>query len=441
MPHRRLLLLVLLAQLTPLAPAQRQRCGTPSPVGLPSEVPSDCGYLTNDPEPEYEPSCTYHVPVVFHVIQNTSGSGFLSAQTIQDQIDVLNEDFNAIPGSPGAPGTEARIQFHLATEDPGGNPTTGITYSANNSWFQDNGTYWNSLAWDTHRYMNIYTNEVPCCYGYVSDFPGNGVAGDPDDRIVLWWEAVGKDPTPGWPLNMGRTATHEVGHYLGLYHTFDSGCGSATNCYGTSDLICDTEQQANPTSGCPSSSNSCGSPNPIHNYMDYTDDPCLWEFTPEQVNRMRCNLVHWRPDVWSTSSTDLGDSYCTSTPNSSGAPGVISASGNPSLALNDLTLSAESCAASNFGIFFYAENQVQVVFGDGFRCAGGTIHRLPPPLFTDAAGAGQRVLDFQSPPLGSGSGAALPGSTWNFQFWFRDPMGPGGTGFNLTDGLSIAFCP
>lgn len=281
--------------------AQRERCGTPDRIPMSAGytvAPSDCGYWTNSPQPEYAPTFFYDIPVVFHVIQDNSGDGYLSPQTIQDQIDILNEDFQALPGTPGAPGTPGMVRFHLATVDPGGNPTNGITYSMNNNWFQDSGNYWDSLAWDTNRYMNVYTNAVPCCYGYVSGFPSEGIAGQNDDRVVLWWEAVGRDPTSGWPLNMGRTATHEVGHYLGVYHTFDSGCGSAGDCYGTGDLICDTNGESSATTGCPGSKSSCGNPDPIHNYMDYTDDGCIWEFTPEQVNRMRCTLQHWRSDLF-----------------------------------------------------------------------------------------------------------------------------------------------
>ena len=182
------------------ASAQRQRCGTVEPGSwVTTSQPSDCGYLTNSPQPRYEPSCDYDIQVVFHVIQNNSGVGFLSAATIQDQIDVLNEDFNALPGSPGAPGAEARIRFHLATVDPDGNPTTGITYSNNNNWFQDNGNYWSSLAWDTSRYLNIYTNAVPCCYGYISLWAAQGAAGAPPGpggggggrvEIRLWGEGL-----------------------------------------------------------------------------------------------------------------------------------------------------------------------------------------------------------------------------------------------------------
>jgi hypothetical protein len=287
---------------------QRKRCGTPEradkEAGM-AGVPSDCGYWTNAPKPEYEPTFFYDIPVVFHVIQDSSGEGYLSAATIQDQIDVLNEDFQALVGSPGEPGNNAMIRFHLADTDPQGNPSTGITYSTNDNWYDDSGNYWDPLAWDTNLYLNIYTNAPPCCYGYVADFPQTGIVGTNEDRVVLWWEAVGKQPTNGWPGNMGRTASHEVGHYFGLYHTFDSGCGSASDCYGTSDLICDTNQQKNPSSGCPGSKSSCGSEDPFHNYMDYTDDVCLWEFTPEQVNRMRCILEHWRPDLWENNAPTL----------------------------------------------------------------------------------------------------------------------------------------
>lgn len=282
------------------AQAQRTRCGTAErdpAFAESSDAPSDCGYFTNSPKPEYEPSFFYDIPVVFHVIQNNAGKGYLSPETIQDQIDVLNEDFQALPGTAGAPGTDGRIRFKLASTDPAGNPTTGITYTTNNTWYQDSGNYWDPLAWDTSRYLNVYTNAPPCCFGYVPAYASEGIAGQNLDRVVLWWEAVGREPTSGWPQNQGRTATHEIGHYLGLYHTFCGGCGSAAACYATGDLICDTNGHSSETSGCPASSNSCGNADPIHNYMDYTDDPCLWEFTPEQVNRMRCTLQHWRPDL------------------------------------------------------------------------------------------------------------------------------------------------
>src|SRR5262249_54891167 len=97
--------------------------------------------------------------------------------------------------------------------------------------------------------------------------------------------------------NQGRTVTHEVGHWLGLFHPFDFGCGTSS-CYTTGDRICDTNAEANARFGCPGSAVSCGSPDPIHNYMDYTDDTCMTNFTQEQARRMRCTLTSYRPQAW-----------------------------------------------------------------------------------------------------------------------------------------------
>jgi Pregnancy-associated plasma protein-A len=427
--------------------AQRNRCGTsrraPIPAGA-SISPADCGYWTNAPQPEYEPGagCIFDIPVVFHVIQNNGGVGYLSPATIQDQIDILNEDFGAIAGTAGAQGTNGKIRFHLATTDPSGAATTGITYSNNNTWFQDNGTYWNTLAWDTNRYMNIYTNAVPCCYGYVEGFASEGnLVGQARDRIVLWWEAVGRFPTSGWPGNMGRTATHEVGHYVGLYHTFDSGCGSASNCYGgNGDLICDTNPQATATTGCPGSASSCGSTDPYHNYMDYTDDACIWEFTPEQMNRGRCTLINWRPNVYTEdcSGGGPGTNYCLAVPNSSGQPAAISATGSASVASNDLRLHASNASANQLGLFYFGDGQTLSPFGDGFRCVSGAVNRLGPPQMSDGLGSVERPLDNTLAPLNP---TVVPGLTLNFQYWFRDPAAVGGTGFNLSDALSLTFTP
>jgi len=429
-----------LALLVLPASAQRHRCGTPEPLPINpgfEVVPSDCGYFTNSPEEEYEPTFFYNIPVVFHVIQNNAGVGFLDAATIQDQIDILNEDFQAIAGSPGAPGTNGKIRFHLATTDPNGQPTTGITYSNNNNWFQDNGNYWTALAWDTNRYMNIYTNAVPCCYGYVSGFPSEGIAGQSSDRIVVWWEAVGRNPTSGWPLNMGRTSTHEVGHYLGLYHTFCGGCGSASNCYGTGDLICDTNREADATFGCPAFKNSCGSTDPIHNYMDYTDDPCLWEFTPEQVNRMRCTLVHWRPLLDPTER--IGTPYCDpAVPNSTGSPAWIAAIGSTAVADNELALEACDLPLNRFGYFITSKDQALIMNpggSDGTLCLGSPLGRFASLIQSSGTDGVMRIdVDLTAIPL---LGAVMVGETFNFQCWYRD-VNPTNTS-NFSNTVSILF--
>jgi hypothetical protein len=262
--------------------------------GLAGGGPSDCTYTFTNPDAVYDPSVgLYDIPVVVHVIRNSSGSlGDVSLAQVQSQIDVLNEDFLALAGSNGADGTDIQIQFYLAEVDPNGNATNGVTYSNNTSWYNDSGSYWNSLAWDTNRYLNIYTNSAGGFLGYVPDLPQGGIAGSNSDRVVVLWEAFGSNAPIGSPFEAGRTATHEVGHYFGLEHTFTGGCGGGS-CNSSGDLICDTNPQSSPTFGC--SGSSCGSADPIHNYMDYSDDLCMEEFTPEQARRMRCSLENYRP--------------------------------------------------------------------------------------------------------------------------------------------------
>lgn len=282
---------------------EHTRCLTPDPWLLPGvDVPGDCSLFRTVPDAAYDPSVgVYRVPVVVHVIQRTDGTGFISDARVRSQIDILNEDFRAIAGSLGAPGTDTGIEFYLATEDPDGNPTDGITNSTNNTWYNDSGRYWQTLAWDTNRYLNIYTNSASGALGYVPDLPQGGIVGDDADRVVVLHSTFGRG-APLAPFNLGRTATHEVGHYLGLYHTFSGGCGSTGSCNTTGDLICDTNGENSPTFGCPGSRSSCGLPSPFDNYMDYSDDRCMNKFTPIQARRMRCTIENYRPEVYSTGS-------------------------------------------------------------------------------------------------------------------------------------------
>ena len=240
---------------------------------------------------------TYRIPVVVHVIQNSSGSqGFISEACVIDQIETLNEDFNAIPGSLGQSGYECKIEFFLAEVDPQGNPTNGITYSQNTTWFNDGGNYFNSLAWPTKRYLNIYTNTASGALGYVPALGCSNIDGSSQDRVVILYQAFGNCATIG-SYNRGRTCTHEVGHYFGLEHTFAGGCASSSGCSQNGDLICDTNPQNSPTSVC-SNSSSCGQPHDNQtNYMDYSVDNCLRGFTRQQQLRMRCIIEHYRVEL------------------------------------------------------------------------------------------------------------------------------------------------
>ncbi|MEY4829709.1 MAG: hypothetical protein RLZZ562_1505 [Planctomycetota bacterium] len=274
------------------------RCGTPTSITAVTADIADCGANSTNPGP-WAPTQVLRIPVVVHVIANAAGTGNLSDAVVQSQITVLNEDFRALAGTPGAPGFDTKIEFFLATQDPSGAATTGIRRYSNTTWFNDSGAYWTSIAWDTSRYMNIYTNSAGGggTLGYVPDLPQGGSAlNTTADRVVILYSAFGRPAVGGAPYNQGRTCTHEVGHFLGLYHTFQGGCGT-TSCYTTGDRICDTQSEQSARFGCPVGATSCGTPDPFRNYMDYTDDTCMTNFTAEQAARMRCTLANYRPNL------------------------------------------------------------------------------------------------------------------------------------------------
>ena len=131
-----------------------------------------------------------------------------------------------------------------------------------------------------------------------------------------------------------------------------------------------------------------------------------------------------------------GSSYCVTSPNSAGPGAVIAGGGSAGFAANNLSLNAAGCPANQNGIFYFGLGQTLVPFGDGFRCVAGVFFRLP-IVTTDAAGTALFAFDLTTSPA---AGVITPNSTWNFQFWVRDPAA-GGAGFNLSDGLAVMFCP
>ena len=271
------------------------RCAAPTHSLVSSIDHPDCDGGSTNPLPSYEGS-TLRIPLVFHILHKTDGQGNVTDPQVQSQVTVLNEDFRAIPGTPGAQGYDSKIEFVLASTDPQGAGTTGILRYANDDWHDDVGDYWFSTAWDTSRYLNIYVNSPfgGTVLGYVPAMPHHGlVLNTAADRVVINHLALGR---PGAMANFGggRTCTHEVGHYLGLFHTFSGGC-DVGSCYSSGDLICDTAPEVTPNFGCNPASFSCGSPDPVRNYMDYSNDACMQGFTQEQARRMRCTLQSYRP--------------------------------------------------------------------------------------------------------------------------------------------------
>jgi hypothetical protein len=305
------------------------RCGAlpGDPAELPAGgvagagFPSDCDASGTDPTIEYDPDgTTYCIRVVFHVLRNDAGTvGDVSNEDLWRQINILNEDFNATPFSNGDDGTFTNVRFSLAA-----------VYRYNDSdGLNDVGDYWTGRAIDPHRYLNIYTNSASGYLGYanIPQSPSLGAVGSVSDRVVLNWEHVG---TGAFPYDLGRTGTHEVGHYLGLLHTFQDGCDDA-GCLVSGDLICDTPSEASAHYGC-TQTETCGTLDPIHNYMNYTDDFCMEEFSPQQARRSRCTIQHWRPLL---ASSDACDPICGEF--AAGSP--FEANGTPSCA------DAECCVA------------------------------------------------------------------------------------------------
>jgi PKD repeat protein len=244
------------------------------------------------------------IPVVVHVIHN-GGTENISASQVQSQIDVLNEDFRKKAGTNGfGSGVDTRIEFCLAKKDPSGHCTDGIVRVQSS--LTNHLTYQRSHLkllsfWDNKRYLNMYVvktiNGNSGIAGY-SSFPGGP---DAEDGIVVRYNYFGRTGPVASGSN-GRTTSHEIGHWFGLYHTFQDGCGTDTCTDG--DKVCDTPPVASPNYGCPTNVNSCTNdvpnlPDQIANYLDYSDDACKHMFTAGQRTRMHATLSTFRSLIWS----------------------------------------------------------------------------------------------------------------------------------------------
>jgi GEVED domain/Pregnancy-associated plasma protein-A/Secretion system C-terminal sorting domain/Fibronectin type III domain len=238
------------------------------------------------------------IPVVVHVLYNNTTTNISDAQ-ILSQIAVLNADFaasNADYSLVPAAFTAVRsgntgIQFCMAKRDPQGNATTGINRKATTkASFEANTDDAKSAttgvaAWPAGQYLNIWV--VPSItsggqsgiLGYAQ-FPGGAAA---TDGLVIGYNYFGNTGTVAAPYNKGRTATHEIGHWLNLRHIWgDANCGS--------DLVTDTPTHNDANYGCPAAghkSTCTGTPVEMTmNYMDYTDDACMYMFSAGQKTRM-----------------------------------------------------------------------------------------------------------------------------------------------------------
>jgi len=233
---------------------------------------------------------TLSIPVWFHVVYTRKGRnqvGNVSDAAIASQLAVMNDAWNG-----------SGFSFHLA----------GVDRTNNGQWFT--GCYGlttelamkQALAVDPARVLNIYTcNPQQSILGYAY------LAGDlPEDDVRQGVVALYGTLPGGFaaPYDEGDTIVHEVGHYLGLLHTFSGGCSEP------GDGIVDTPAEAEPAFGCPAGRDTCPAPglDPIYNFMDYSDDVCMVEFTTDQVGRMGSSTVLYRPSLQCGSGTcDAGE--------------------------------------------------------------------------------------------------------------------------------------
>ena len=258
------------------------------------------------------------IPVVVHVVHNGEPVGTgpnISRAQVVSQIDVLNEDFRRSPGSRGfndhPDGVDTEIEFYLAELDPDGVPLEepGIDRVDGGRAEWPKGLLRNPIEtrlkpvtfWDPSRYFNIWTVNFG---GFLSrdllgyaQFPSeSGLAGlsadgglAETDGIVVGYKYFGSSDKGNFPqlfppFDLGRSTTHEVGHWLGLRHIWGDG-----DC-GVDDFCEDTPPAGGPNFGCPVEADSCGAIEMVENYMDYSDDACMNVFTADQKQRMRTVL-------------------------------------------------------------------------------------------------------------------------------------------------------
>jgi len=222
-----------------------------------------------------------NISVYWHVIQanETVAGGNLTQDMITSQIDVLNKDYNA-----------TGLQFALVD----------TTRTLNETWFRSVGPSDNLQTEmknalrkeggpnDLHVYtVGFESGSGQGLLGYAT-FPWSYTNAPSDDGVVILHTTLPNGAASNY--NLGRTLTHEVGHWMGLYHTFQGGCS------GDGDFVADTPAESSPAFGCPAARDSCEAAgvDPIHNFMDYTYDSCMDQFSVGQIERLQGQMQAFR---------------------------------------------------------------------------------------------------------------------------------------------------
>ncbi|KAJ3096586.1 hypothetical protein HDU96_000720 [Phlyctochytrium bullatum] len=217
------------------------------------------------------------ISVYFHVITSTTGAGAVTDSQIARQISVLNTDF------------AGNYNFVLA----------GTDRTVNSNWYNSAGpstSYQTAMKKALRKggaaALNVYTvgftsGSGAGLLGYAT-FPSSYSSNPTDDGVVILYSSLPGGSATNY--NLGRTATHEIGHWLGLYHTFQGGCT------GSGDYVSDTAPEASAASGCPTGRDTCagGGVDPITNFMDYSYDSCMNKFSAGQYSRIATQISLYR---------------------------------------------------------------------------------------------------------------------------------------------------
>ncbi len=230
-------------------------------------------------------SAVVTIPIVFHVVYRTAAENLSDAE-IMSQLQVLNDDFrrlNSDANNTWSQAVDTEIQFCLATTDPNGNATSGITRTQTtvNGFGTNDAVKFSAQggkdAWPSSDYLNFWVCNIGGGILGYAQFPGGNAATDGVVNGSAYTGTIGSSA----PFNLGRTATHEVGHWLNLRHIWgDGGCG-------VDDFVSDTPESDASNFGCATGHVSCGSTDMVQNYMDYSDDVCMNLFTAGQKARMQ----------------------------------------------------------------------------------------------------------------------------------------------------------
>jgi pregnancy-associated plasma protein-A len=338
-------------------PFESRVCGTPDPTA------DEAAAIQDDLEQHPGASSAQSplggtVQVAFHVIWNGVEGDVTDAQ-IEAQVAEMNLDFAGVYG-----GYDTGYRFVL----------TSIDRTLNASWFtmamgsNDEKRAKETLAIDPTHHINIYTAKI-AALGW-STFPWGVAENDVHQGLVVHYGSLpGGNQTN---FNLGRTVTHEAGHYFGLFHTFFTGCNEPN------DYVVDTPEQATQTSGCPDEVvDSCPSPgpDPVHNYLDYSYDACYQGFTAGQDERMDMMLTTYRPNfltaplaVGATGNRGLWFRPATPTPASGPVTLTFGLSRSEAVTLRILDLAGRTVATLAGGVLPAGEHRR--TFDAGARASG-----------------------------------------------------------------------